>query len=55
MNAVDGHKVVVVLTKKINNAGRYEGKVVNIIGHKNDPGVDILLSMIILIKSFQMM
>ena len=42
MNAVDGHKVVVVLTKKINNAGRYEGKVVNIIGHKNDPGVDIL-------------
>lgn len=42
MNAVDGHKVVVVLTKKINNNGRYEGKVTNIIGHKNDPGVDIL-------------
>ncbi len=42
MNAVDGHKVVVELTKKVNNIGRYEGKVVEIIGHINDPGVDIL-------------
>ncbi len=42
LNAVDGHKVVVELTKKINNIGRYEGKVVEIIGHVNDPGVDIL-------------
>ena len=42
LNAVDGHKVVVELDKKINNSGRYEGKVVEIIGHINDPGVDIL-------------
>ena len=41
MNAVDGHKVVVELGKKINNH-KYQGKVVEIIGHKNDPGVDIL-------------
>ena len=41
LNAVDGHKVVVELGKKINN-DIYEGKVVDIIGHVNDPGVDIL-------------
>lgn len=41
MNAVDGHKVVVELTKRINNS-KYNGRVVEIIGHKNDPGVDIL-------------
>ena len=41
MNAVDGHKVVVELVKKIDN-NKYEGEVVDIIGHKNDPGVDIL-------------
>ena len=41
MNAVDGHKVVVELGKRINNH-KYYGKVVEIIGHKNDPGVDIL-------------
>ncbi len=41
MNAVDGHKVVVELGKKINN-NSYYGKVTDIIGHKNDPGVDIL-------------
>ena len=42
LNAVDGHKVVVELGKKLNNNTKYEGKVVEIIGHKNDPGVDIL-------------
>lgn len=42
MNAVDGHKVVVELGKKINNSGCYEGEVTEIIGHINDPGVDIL-------------
>jgi len=42
LNAVDGHKVVVELGKKINNNGKYEGSVVEIIGHINDPGVDIL-------------
>ena len=42
MNAVDGHKVVVRLEKKMNSSGRYEGRVIDIIGHVNDPGVDIL-------------
>ena len=42
MNAVDGHKVVVELTKHLNNNLKYEGKVIEIIGHKNDPGVDIM-------------
>ncbi len=42
MNAVDGHKVVVELLNKINNNNKYKGKVVKILGHKNDPGVDIL-------------
>lgn len=42
LNAVDGHKVVVELIKKLNNNLKYSGKVVEIIGHKNDPGVDIL-------------
>lgn len=41
MNAVDGHKVIVELGRKI-NAHKYYGKVIEIIGHKNDPGVDIL-------------
>ena len=42
LNAVDGHKVVVELVKRLNNNTKYEGKVVEVIGHKNDPGVDIL-------------
>lgn len=42
LNAVDGHKVVVRLDKKMNNSGRYEGRVIKILGHINDPGVDIL-------------
>ena len=41
LNAVDGHKVVVEIIKRISNK-KAEGKVVKIIGHKNDPGVDIL-------------
>ena len=40
MNAVDGHKVVVRLGKRIDNS-RFMGEVVEIIGH-NDPGIDIL-------------
>ena len=42
LNAVDGHKVVVELIKKLNNNLKYDGKVIEIIGHKNDPGTDIL-------------
>ena len=41
LNAVDGHKVVVEIVKRISHK-KAEGKVVKIIGHKNDPGVDIL-------------
>ena len=42
LNSVDGHKVVVELGKKIDNHGKYEGKVIEVLGHVNDPGVDIL-------------
>ena len=41
LNAVDGHKVVVKLGKRKDNH-TFEGEVLEIIGHKNDPGVDIL-------------
>ena len=40
-NLVDGHKVVVSLGKKIDNRN-YNGYLLKIIGHKNDPKVDIL-------------
>ena len=42
LNAVDGHKVVVELVRRINKNTKYEGKVIEVIGHKHDPGVDIL-------------
>ncbi len=40
--AVDGHKVVVELTYYGDEKHRPEGRVVEILGHVNDPGVDIL-------------
>ena len=41
MGAMDGHKVLVKIGKKIGN-NSYKGEVVKLLGHKNDPGVDIL-------------
>lgn len=40
--AVDGHKVLVELTDYGNQMKNPEGRVKQIIGHRNDPGVDIL-------------
>ena len=40
--AVTGHKVVVELTKYGGDNKKPEGKVVEIIGHVNDPGTDIM-------------
>ena len=40
--AVDGHKVVVELTDYGSKRRKPEGKVVEIIGHANDPGTDIM-------------
>ncbi len=40
--AVTGHKVVVELTSYGDERHKPEGKVIEILGHRNDPGVDIL-------------
>ncbi len=40
--AIEGHKVVVKLTTYPEGRMSAEGEVVQILGHKNDPGVDIL-------------
>lgn len=41
MNAVEGHKVIVKMGAKL-KGNTYKGEVISIIGHINDPGVDIL-------------
>ena len=41
MGAVEGHKVLVKITNKL-EGNNYRGEIIKIIGHKNDPGVDIL-------------
>ncbi|MCP8970648.1 ribonuclease R [Ectobacillus ponti] len=42
MGAVEGHKVVVKIIAYPQDRMSAEGEVVQILGHKNDPGVDIL-------------
>ena len=40
-SAVDGHKVLVkILNRKGDNL--YSGEIIKVIGHKNDPGIDVL-------------
>lgn len=41
LGAVSGHKVLVRLLNKLDNLN-YKGAIVKILGHKDDPGVDIL-------------
>lgn len=48
LDAVDGHKVVVELSSYGDDFKSPEGSVIQILGHRNDPGVDILS----IIKSF---
>ena len=53
MGAVDGHKVVAEITKYVDetNGNRNpEGKIVEILGHVNDPGVDIMS----IVKGFEL-
>lgn len=50
LGAVDGHKVVVELTGYGSEDRNPEGQVIQILGHINDPGVDILS----IIKSFEL-
>ncbi|EIT87060.1 ribonuclease R [Fictibacillus macauensis ZFHKF-1] len=40
--AIDGHKVVVKIVKYPEGRNSAEGEIIHILGHKNDPGVDIL-------------
>ena len=41
LGAMEGHKVLVKITSKLKD-NNYKGEVIKILGHKNDPGVDIL-------------
>ena len=42
LGAIEGHKVVVEITDWPNERKSATGIVTQILGHKNDPGVDIL-------------
>ena len=41
LGAMPGHKVLVKVTNKLKD-NNYRGEIIKILGHKNDPGVDIL-------------
>ena len=41
LGAMEGHKILVKIASKLKD-NNYRGEVVKILGHKNDPGVDIL-------------
>ena len=40
--AVPGHKVVVKINNNVEKSNYYKGEVIRVLGHKDDPGVDIL-------------
>ncbi len=40
--AVTGHKVVVKINNNLDKTNYYQGEIMRILGHKDDPGVDIL-------------
>lgn len=42
MGAITGHKVIVKITQYPEGRKSAEGEVIEILGHKNDPGIDIL-------------
>lgn len=42
LGAASGHKVIVKITKYPEGRKSAEGEVISILGHKNDPGIDIL-------------
>ena len=41
LGAMNGHKVLIKITNKLKD-NNYKGEILKILGHKNDPGVDIL-------------
>lgn len=42
LGAVPGNKVVCKVENKVEKSNYYQGKIIRVLGHKDDPGVDIL-------------